>query len=126
MILISFGQIPSRLLDGTRLSDGAHVALKIVRRSKNPEEVEIAQYLTSEPLRSDPCNHCVPIYDTLPVPDEDDLVIMVMPLLRSYTSPAFNTVGEVLECFRQIFEVTTAFAPHIRYLTNFPGPPVHA
>ena len=110
MILTSFEQFPSRLLDGTRLSDGAYVALKIVRRSENPEEVEIAQFLTSEPLRSDCSNHCVPIYDTLPVPDDGDLVIMVMPLLRSYTSPAFNTVGEVLECFRQIFEVTTTFS----------------
>ena len=126
MIPISFGQFPSRLLDGTRLSDGTHVALKIVRRSENPEEVEIAQFLTSEPLQSDPSNHCVPIYDTLPVPDDDDLVIMVMPLLRKYTSPPFCTVGEVMECCRQIFEVTTVLTFCIKHLTSLSGPPVHA
>ena len=97
-----------------------------MRRSQNPEEVDIAQFLTSEPLRSDPSNHCVPIYDTLLVPDDDDLVIMVMPLLRSYTSPAFNTVGEVLECFRQIFEVTSTFALLYQIPDCLSGPPVHA
>ena len=129
MNLTSFEQFPSTLLDGTRLSDGAYVALKIVRQSENPEEVEIAQFLTSEPLRSDCSNHCVPVYDTLPVPDDGDLVIMVMPLLRSYTSPAFYTVGEVMEYLRQVFEVTIvlALSHHcIKYLTSSLGPPVHA
>ena len=51
----------------------------------------------------------MPIYDTFPVPDDDDIVIMVMPLLRTYTSPAFHTVGEAIEFFRQILEVTVVF-----------------
>ena len=80
-----------------------------MRHSENPEEIETAQFLTSEPLLSNTSNHCVPIYDTFPVPDDDDIVIMVMPLLRMYTSPPFHTVGEVVECFRQIFEVTIVF-----------------
>lgn len=28
-----------------------------------------------------------------------------MPLLRLYSDPHFDTFGEVIECFRQLFEV---------------------
>lgn len=31
-----------------------------------------------------------------------------MPLLRSYDDPAFDTFGEAVECFRQLFEVGQA------------------
>ena len=34
-----------------------------------------------------------------------DISILVMPVLNRFTDPEFGTVGEVLECFRQIFEV---------------------
>ena len=30
---------------------------------------------------------------------------MVMPLLRPYDDPNFDTIGEAVECFRQLFEV---------------------
>jgi hypothetical protein len=50
-------------------------------------------------------NHCVPVYDVLPVPDEEDRVIIVMPLLQEYLRPPFRTIGEAVECFRQLFEV---------------------
>jgi hypothetical protein len=67
--------------------------------------VDIGRFLSSEPLASDPLNHCVPIYDVLQVPDDDDKVLLVMPLLRDYNSPRFDTFGEVLDFFKQIFEV---------------------
>lgn len=73
----------------------------------HPYEVEIGQYFSSESLRTDPANHCVPIYEVIPVPEEQR-VIIVMPLLRDYTSPPFCTFGEVVECFRQLFEVCTS------------------
>ncbi|KAL4061838.1 hypothetical protein V8B97DRAFT_1999172 [Scleroderma yunnanense] len=92
------------ILDGTRLSDGAYVTFKIVSNSDHPYEVEIGRFLSSEQLRRDPTNHCIPIYDVLSVPDDQDKVIIVMPLLREYTSPPFDTVGEAIECFRQLFE----------------------
>jgi hypothetical protein len=41
----------------------------------------------------------------LPVPDEEDMAIIVMPLLRDYTYPPFGTFGEAVECVRQLFEV---------------------
>jgi len=93
-----------QLMDSTRLSDGRMVALKIVSRSKNPQEIEMTKYLSSEPLASDPRNHSVPLYDVLEVPDDQDLSIMVIPHLRSFLRPSFSTVGEGVEFFRQIFE----------------------
>lgn len=100
-------QFASKLLDATRLSDGAYVVLKIIRPSQHPYEVEIGQYLSSESLRADPTNHCVPIYEVIPIPEEEQRVIIVMPLLRDYLSPPFCTFGEVVECLRQLFEVCT-------------------
>jgi hypothetical protein len=92
------------VLDATRISDGEFVMLKAVRRNDHPFEVEIARYLMSEPLRSDPMNHCVPILDVLNVPD-DPRDIIVMPLLRPFSDPPFETFGEVVGCLRQLFEV---------------------
>ena len=99
-------QVPSKIIDATRLSDGAYVTLKLIKPSVHPYEVEIGQYFSSESLRDDPANHCVPIYEVIPIPEEPR-VILVMPLLRDYVSPPFSTFGEVVECFRQLFEVCT-------------------
>jgi hypothetical protein len=100
-------QFPSRILDGTRLSDGKYVALKRVKKTDHPHEVDIAQFFSSEPLAGEIANHCVPIYDVLPVPDDEESVIIVMPLLGDYTEPPFDTIGETVECFRQLFEVSS-------------------
>ncbi|KAH7918652.1 hypothetical protein BV22DRAFT_1041587 [Leucogyrophana mollusca] len=100
------GQVPRRssVLDATRVADGAFVTLKIVQKSIHPHEVDIGQYFSSEPVASDPANHCVPIYQVLQLPDDKDSVLLVMPLLRTYSDPRFDTVGEVVECLRQLFE----------------------
>ncbi|KIK92411.1 hypothetical protein PAXRUDRAFT_829989, partial [Paxillus rubicundulus Ve08.2h10] len=94
----------TRILDGTRLSDGNHVTLKLVNRTVHPHEINIAQFLSSEPLASERANHCVTIYDVLPVLDDEESAIIVMPLLRDYIQPPFDTIGETVECFRQLFE----------------------
>jgi hypothetical protein len=47
----------------------------------------------------------VPIYEVLKVPGDDDKVIIVMPLLRRWDEPEFETVGEGVDLFRQLFEV---------------------
>lgn len=86
------------------MSDGAMVGLKRVSTKDHPYEVEISQMFSVEPLASDPHNHCVPIYEVLQVPD-DDTVLLVMPFLRTYNNPPFETVGEVVEFLRQMFEV---------------------
>ncbi|EPQ57121.1 hypothetical protein GLOTRDRAFT_115170 [Gloeophyllum trabeum ATCC 11539] len=93
-----------RIMDATRLSDGALVALKRVHKSEHPHEVEIATYLVSEPLASDTRNRTVPIYEILQLPNDEDEVLLVMPLLRRYDSPRFDTVGEVIAFLKQILE----------------------
>ncbi|KAG1755326.1 hypothetical protein EDD22DRAFT_1044681 [Suillus occidentalis] len=91
--------------DGVRLPvDGARVLLKCIDVSRHPYEIEIGRYFSSSPLSQDPANHCVPIYDILQVPTDNNLVIIVMPLLRDATDPYFDTIGEVIDCVQQLFE----------------------
>ena len=85
-------------------SDGRYVTLKRIKNSVHPYEVDIGLYFSSESLASHPENHCVRFYEILSL-DDDETVIIVMPLLRSYADPAFDTFGEAVECFRQLFEV---------------------
>jgi len=80
--------------------------MKRVHPSDHPYEVDIGTYLSSESLASDPRNHCIPIYDVIKVPDDGDAVLIVMPMLRKYSSPRFDTFGEVANYFRQVFEVS--------------------
>lgn len=87
------------------MSDGAIVMLKRTRLSVHPFETDIGQYFSDPSISSDPKNHCVPFLDVLQAPDDDDLRIIVMPHLRSVDDPEFDTVGEVVEFFRQVFEV---------------------
>ncbi len=101
-------------MDATRASDGRLLTLKGISKSKHPHEVPIGRFLTSATLAADLKNHCVPIYDVLQSPLDDDIEIIIMPRLRFFDSPAFDTVGELLECFRQIFEVRLfVFTSHI-------------
>lgn len=88
-----------------RVSDGELLTLKRFPKSVFPYETEIGQYFSTPPISEDPRNHCVPIYDALQVPDADDICLLVMPRLRAHDDPRFDTVGEGVEFFRQIFEV---------------------
>ncbi|KAL1731257.1 hypothetical protein EV714DRAFT_271924 [Schizophyllum commune] len=92
------------ILDAIKLPHGEPVMLKRVNK-RYSKEVEISAMLSSPPLSKDSRNHCVPIYDILEVPDDEDTQIMVLPLLRRYNDPPFDTVGEVIDCLRQVLEV---------------------
>jgi hypothetical protein len=94
-------------MNATRVSDGSYVSLKIVKKSRHPHEVEIGQCFMSEPLASHPQNHCVPFLEVLSPPNDEDRQLIVMPLLLPFARPPFDTFGEVMECFRQLFEVGT-------------------
>src|ERR1700683_595337 len=78
--------------------------LKSIRPSVHPHEVDMGIYLSSEPLTSDSKNHCIPILGVLQVPDENDKILLVMPLLRSLDQPPFNTTDEAVGLFSQLFE----------------------
>ena len=77
-----------------------------MKKSHCSFEVEIGQFLSSEPLAGASGNHCIPIYDTLHVPDDPETTIIVMPLLLDYWRPLFDTFGEAVECFHQLLEVS--------------------
>ena len=99
------------------------MTLKRVSHERNPQEVEIA---SSEPFKSDPRNRCIPIYEVLNVPNDDDKSILVMPLFRRYDDPKFQTVGEVLEFFHQIFEVHVSLLHESYTLTSSDTRRVHS
>ena len=95
-------------MDATRISDGNMVALKKVARSGS--EVAIALSFSSLKLKDNPGNHCVPIHDILSIPDDPSTSILVMPYLVRFNDPPFETVGELVDFFQQIFEVSTYVA----------------
>ncbi|KAF8627102.1 hypothetical protein AX15_004542 [Amanita polypyramis BW_CC] len=93
---------PIMLMDATRIVDGRRVMLKRVGQ----KELEIAVFFkySHETITNDRRNHCVPVFDVLEVPDEEETAIVVIPFLRPSFSPRFETRGELLEFFRQILE----------------------
>ncbi|KAJ8077998.1 hypothetical protein AAF712_005610 [Marasmius tenuissimus] len=103
----SFLHTPA-MIDATRISDGEIVVLKKVQlwepsQGEQPE-LKMGPLFRTEPYTSDPRNNCVPIYDTLSLPKEDNMKLLVMPFLRSWEEPLFETVGEALDFCRQTFQ----------------------
>jgi len=98
------------LNDATPISDGTIVALKQIDERIHPHEADIAKSFSAEPFASDPTNHCTPVYEVLRNPDDQEYVLLVMPFLRRFDDPRFDTFGEATECFRQLFEVLDVLA----------------
>ncbi|KAJ7923880.1 hypothetical protein B0H13DRAFT_1602192 [Mycena leptocephala] len=92
------------IMDAQRISDGRLVMLKAISKQIHPYEAEMGKLLSSPPHAGNPRNHCIPIFDILQDPYDADKQIIVMPFLVRFSRPKFDTVGEVIECFRQIFE----------------------
>ncbi len=80
--------------------------IKKISKAEYPYEAEIHKFLSTEPLASHPRNHCGRLIDVLHPPDDPDVTLLVMPLYRSFNNPPFHTVGEIIECLKQYFEVT--------------------
>ena len=64
----------------------------------------------------------------IPIPGDQNNVLFLMPLLRRFDDPPFETVGEAVEFFRQIFEVCAEvdIPGHLIYLLPFTGLALHA
>ncbi|KAJ7502453.1 kinase-like domain-containing protein [Mycena galericulata] len=92
------------VIDAIRSRDNADVCLKRIKMDVHEHEVAIAIYLSSDPLARDPRNRCVSILETLNYPGDVNIAIIVMPLLRAYLEPRFDTFGEAVDFFGQIFE----------------------
>ncbi|RDB24810.1 NUAK family SNF1-like kinase 2 [Hypsizygus marmoreus] len=92
-----------QIIDAVR-ADGTLVALKRINLLTHPQEAEIGTLLSSKTLASHPKNHCVPILEVIPIPDDHNTVVIVMPLLYPNEYPPFETIGEAVEFLRQILE----------------------
>ncbi|KAK0188107.1 hypothetical protein F5146DRAFT_1226443 [Armillaria mellea] len=99
-----WGSRSSRFMDAKEIATGRLVAMKIIRQKENPFELVIGTLLTSEEKSLDSRNHCVPILQTLPIPDQDGHVIIVMPYLQQWYHPKFRTVGEGIQFFGEMLE----------------------
>jgi hypothetical protein len=91
--------------DAFQVSDDRHVVLKRVSKEESPQEVKILRYFSQDDVASDPKNHCIPLLGVLQPPDDEENEIVVLPLLRLYDDPPFDTVGEALAFLREVLEV---------------------
>lgn len=72
--------------------------------AESSSEVEICKKLNSDLLRSNPCNHTIPILDFIPI---DESVIMVMPLwLANYVPFPFVRHADRFNMAKQLLEVS--------------------
>lgn len=92
-------------MDAVQISTGKRVFMKAV--SKKTTEKSIAMYLNSEDLLHDPRNHCVRILDSFESELDPEMEIIVMPLLRAFHLPPFDTVEEAFDFVRQMLEVSS-------------------
>ncbi|KAJ2915958.1 hypothetical protein MD484_g4421, partial [Candolleomyces efflorescens] len=99
--------LSSAVNHATSLKEDAFVVLKRIDVSKYPKEVEITTYLTTEPLKSQAENHTIPLIEVLQPPQEEDVRILVLPLLRDYDDPLFETMGEAIHFLDQFLEAVT-------------------
>ena len=117
----------SDLLDVRRISDGKLVMLKKISTETHPHEAEIGRMLSTPQMLADPRNHCIPLYDVLQVPGDEDIQLLVMPFLRGWNDPPLDTVGETVEFLRQMLEVIRSFE-HIYSYTHvhMSGPQIYS
>ncbi|RDB27936.1 hypothetical protein Hypma_002163 [Hypsizygus marmoreus] len=92
----------SNLMDAVRERDGLKVVLKCV--DIPTEEIELAQYLNSPQLLSDPRNRSVRILEIIPLPDDKTRALIVMPLLLPFSILPFRRVGEFAEAVSQFLQ----------------------
>ena len=98
-------------MDATR-KDGMQVMLKSVSVRRGHQELKIAQMFSLPEVRGKPQNHCVPLLDTFDLPGAFDEKLIVMPLLRRFDEPRFQTYGEFVAFFTQISEVSMSLNQH--------------
>ena len=91
-------------MDATRIRNNKQVMLKKVLPEEGPHELYITQLFSSPGLRDDPSNHCVPLLDLIEL-SQGGGKLMVMPFLRPFNDPRFQTYGEFVAFFMQICEV---------------------
>ncbi|KAF9226736.1 hypothetical protein BS17DRAFT_696424 [Gyrodon lividus] len=98
-------QIAHDALDAVRKDDGGtKVFIKKVDVRLHPNEVDIARYLSSPEARKDDRNHCVTVLEVFRDQMDEQVWFIVMPLLRPFNEPPFDTVDEVVHFVDQSIE----------------------
>ncbi|KAG5350233.1 hypothetical protein C0989_012006 [Termitomyces sp. Mn162] len=92
-----------KILDATR-ADGTLVVLKDVSIDTKEHEIRIGKEFSSGALATHPKNHCVPFLEVIYPQEGSRTAFIVMPYLLETNYPSFQTIGEVVDYFRQIFE----------------------
>ncbi|KAI0296104.1 kinase-like domain-containing protein [Multifurca ochricompacta] len=90
------------VMDATCLRDDRQVILKRVLVGEEQHELKIARLFSSSELRGEPRNHCVPLLDSFELQNVHNEKLMVMPSLRPFDNPPFQTFGEFVAFFSQI------------------------
>lgn len=114
-------------MDAVRIKDGRQVTLKKVLPEEGTQELSITKIFSSPGLKEEPMNHCVPLLEVIDLsPDQPDGKLMVMPFLRPFENPRFQTYGEFVAFFIQISEVgQSVLEQHISEMISdrfWPGP----
>lgn len=78
----------------------------MLKRRPPKHEVDIGTFFSTESMRSNPSNHCLPVLEVLNTPDPENPQIIVMPLVQGFREPSFVTIGETVDFIRQVFEVS--------------------
>ena len=114
-------------MDATHLADGSVVDIKRVYKHISLDEAGITQYLTHSSLTADTRNHCVPFYEMLQSPMDENVVFFVLPFLRAWNKPRFCTIGEAVDCIKQLIEVTLGniFLDLDSFIASVTGAPVY-
>jgi hypothetical protein len=91
-------------MDAVRIQDGRQVMLKKVLPEEAPHELSITELFSSPGLKGDSRNRCVPLLDLVDLcqTKPDGTKLMVMPFLRPFKKPRFETYGEFVAFFMQI------------------------
>ena len=120
-------------MDAVRIEDGRQVMLKMVLPEEGHHELLITQLFSSPGIKGDPKNHCVPLLDLVDLSQTgpDGKKLMVIPFLRPFKNPRFQTYGEFVAFFTQISEVgpkTPSNSIGRSFLTNSgpSGPQIYA
>ena len=93
-------------MDAMRQRGEKQVMLKKVSTAR---ELAISQLVSSPRLRHDPRNHCVPLLEVIGLSGAHDQKLMVMPLLRPFDQPRFQTFGEFVTFFTQTCDVRPTY-----------------
>ncbi|KAJ7496184.1 hypothetical protein B0H11DRAFT_1715914 [Mycena galericulata] len=84
--------------------NGQRVLLKAISPSVHPHEIAIGRLLSAPPHSKNSKNHSISFLEVLDDPYDVDTQLIVMHLCIPFDEPSFDTVGEVLDFIKQIFE----------------------